>query len=38
VKRSLDIAPTITIKHGTPVTVQLAENVNLMTEPTLIRK
>jgi type IV secretory pathway VirB10-like protein len=38
VKRFADIPPTITIPHGTPVTVQLSENVNLMTAPAIIRK
>jgi type IV secretory pathway VirB10-like protein len=38
VKRFADIPPTIRLTHGTPVTVQLSENVNLQTPPTLIRK
>jgi type IV secretion system protein VirB10 len=38
VKRELDVSPIITIPYGTPVTIQLGENINLMTPPTLIRK
>jgi type IV secretory pathway VirB10-like protein len=38
VDRFADVPPTITIPHGTPVTVQLNHNVNLMHPPTLVRQ
>jgi type IV secretion system protein TrbI len=38
VRRSLDVAPTITLKYGTPVTVQLSENVSFQTPGAIIRK
>lgn len=38
VKRELDVAPTITIPHGTPVSIALSENVSFQTGPTRVRK
>lgn len=38
VRRSLEVAPTITIPHGTPVTVQLSENVSFQTAAATVRK
>jgi type IV secretion system protein TrbI len=38
VRRSLEVAPTITIPHGTPVTIQLAENVSFQTPAARVRK
>jgi len=37
VQRELNVSPTITIKYGTPVTVQLTENVNFQTPGTIVR-
>ena len=37
VQRELSVRPTITIPYGTPVTVQLTENVNFQTPVTIIR-
>jgi type IV secretion system protein VirB10 len=37
VDRSLNIPPTITLKAGTPVTIQLTENVSFATPPTVVR-
>jgi type IV secretory pathway VirB10-like protein len=38
VDRFANIPPTITIAHGTPVTVMLSENVNLMSPPTRVHR
>jgi type IV secretion system protein VirB10 len=37
VQRELTVRPTITIKYGTPVTVQLTENVNFQTPGAMVR-
>lgn len=37
VDRSLNIPPTITLKAGTPVTIQLTENVSFNNPPTIVR-
>ena len=38
VRQRLDVPPTITIPYGTPVTVQLSENVSFQTPGAIIRK
>jgi type IV secretion system protein VirB10 len=38
VRRSLEVAPTITIPRGTPVTIQLTENVSFQTPAATVRK
>jgi type IV secretion system protein VirB10 len=38
VQRELSVSPTITIPYGTPVTVQLTENVNFQTPGVLVRR
>jgi type IV secretion system protein TrbI len=38
VERFANIPPTITIAHGTPVTVMLSENVNLMSPPVRVHR
>jgi type IV secretion system protein VirB10 len=38
VKRELDVSPIITIPHGTPVSVQLSQNVSLQTPPATVSK
>ena len=37
VQRELAVSPTITLPYGTPVTVQLTENVNFQTPGVLVR-
>jgi type IV secretory pathway VirB10-like protein len=38
IDRELNIPPTIMIPAGTPITVQLSENVSLQTPPTIVRQ